>query len=51
LSSVTVSDTTPDAGTTFNVSFSRAGGYWHSYRPYVALKLGNRLVRFVDWSI
>jgi hypothetical protein len=48
LSNVTVDDTTPDAGGTFNVSFSRAGGTGNVYRPYVALKLGNRLLRFVD---
>jgi hypothetical protein len=47
LSDVTVDDTTPDAGLTFSVSFDRAGGTGTTYNPYVALKLGNRLVRFV----
>jgi hypothetical protein len=48
LSDVTVDNTTPDAGGTFRVSFNRAGGTGSNYCPYVALKLGNRLVRFVD---
>jgi hypothetical protein len=43
LSNVTVTNTTPNAGGTFNVSFSPAGGSG-TRTPGIALKLGNRLV-------
>jgi hypothetical protein len=45
LSGVNVSNTTPNAGGTFNVSFTASGGFG-TRTPLVALKLGNRLVRF-----
>ena len=45
LSSVNVSNTTPNAGLTFDVSFTASGGFG-SPTPRVALKLGNRLVDF-----
>jgi hypothetical protein len=45
LSSVNVSNTTPNAGGTFNVSFTASGGFG-TRTPGVALKLGNRLVDF-----
>jgi hypothetical protein len=44
LSSVTVSNTTPNAGGTFNVSYTASGGFG-SLTPGIALKLGNKLVR------
>jgi hypothetical protein len=45
LSSVNVSNTTPNAGGTFNVSYSATGGFG-SLTSGIALKLGNRLVDF-----
>jgi hypothetical protein len=45
LSSVNVSNTTPNAGGTFNVSYTASGGF-STPTPSVALKLGNRLVDF-----
>jgi hypothetical protein len=47
LSSVTVSNTTPDAGDSFNV-FVTASGSIPLTRYGVALKLGNRLVRIAE---
>ena len=44
LSSVTASNTTPNAGGTFNVSYTASGGFG-SLTPGIALKLGNKLVR------
>jgi hypothetical protein len=50
LSNVNVSNTTPSAnGGTFDVSFTRTGGFG-DLTPHVALKLGNRLVKFVSGS-
>jgi hypothetical protein len=46
LSGVNVSNTTPDAGTFFTVSYSAAGGLG-TLNASVALKLGNRLLYFV----
>jgi hypothetical protein len=49
LSNVTVNNTTPNAGDTFNVSFTAAGGFVPSSSTLtarVALKLGDRLVDF-----
>jgi hypothetical protein len=43
LSSVDVSDATPNAGTTFNVTYNATGGFG-SLTPRVALKLGDKLV-------
>jgi hypothetical protein len=45
LSNVNASNTTPNAGSTFNVSFTASGGFG-TRTPRVALKLGNRLVDF-----
>jgi hypothetical protein len=45
LSSVNVSNTTPNAGGTFNVSYTASGGFG-TRTERVALKLGNRLVDF-----
>jgi hypothetical protein len=45
LSSVNVSNTTPNAGDTFNVSSTASGGFG-TLTSRVALKLGNRLVDF-----
>jgi hypothetical protein len=45
LSSVNVSNTTPNAGGTFNVSYTASGGFG-TLTSRVALKLGNRLVDF-----
>jgi len=45
LNSVNVSNTTPNAGGTFNVSYTASGGFG-TRTERVALKLGNRLVDF-----
>jgi len=49
LSSVNVSNTTPNAGGTFNVSYTASGGFG-TRTERVALKLGNRLVDFSGTS-
>jgi hypothetical protein len=49
LSRVNVSNTTPNAGGTFNVSYTASGGFG-TRTERVALKLGNRLVDFSGTS-